>query len=187
LGRTFPRIITFDPLSQYRPEPGEIVLHDTGELKALLREAGKSQPFRVLYQPRRGSILENWREVGVLAYERGGLLLCIDEIGMLTEQSKFKVDNPNGADPILEAIVHYGRHRKIDLICTAQRPTDVARDYTALCSEIRCFQTDEPLDLTYLRKRVGESAIKQITGLPKFVFLHWTDGGTAIYRPKLKG
>lgn len=187
MGRTFPRVITFDPLSQYKAEPGELVVHDPGELDAVTKPSGKARPFRVLYQPRHGSVIENWREVGVIAYARGNLLLCIDEMGMLTEQSKFKVDNDEGRDPILEDIVHYGRHRKIDVICTAQRPTDVARDYTALCSELRCFQTNENRDLTYLRERMGESATKKVTQLPKFVFLHWTDDGTALYRPQLKG
>ena len=186
MGYPFPRVITFDPLSQYKPDAGELVLHDPDQLKAAMRDAGKSEPFRVLYQPRRGSILDNWRQVGVIAYARGNLLLCIDEMGMLTEAGQFAIDSP-GREPILKSIVHYGRHRKIDVICTAQRPTDVARRYTALCSEIRCFQTNENRDLTYLRERMGESATRTLTRLPKFVFLHWTDDGTALYRPKLKG
>ena len=176
----------FDPLSQYKPETVELVIHDPDDLKAVMREAGKSQPFRVLYQPRSGAILEHWRQVGVIAYARGNLLLCIDEMGMLTESGQFAID-AQGQEPILKSIVHYGRHRKIDVICTAQRPTDVARRYTALCSEIRVFQTNENRDLTYLAERVGESACKQIQHLPKFVFLHWTDDGTALYRPPFKG
>jgi hypothetical protein len=186
MGRPFPRVITFDPLSQYKPDPNEFVIHDPNELLEITRQAGKSQPFHVLYQPRSGAILDHWRQVGVIAYARGNLLLCIDEIGMLTEAGQFAIDAP-GREPILKSIVHYGRHRKIDVICTAQRPTDVARRYTALCSEIRCFQTNENRDLTYLRERVGESSAQKISQLPKFVFLHWTDDGSALYRPPLKG
>jgi hypothetical protein len=179
-------VITFDPLSQYSPDPGETVLHDPQELKELLKASGRSEPFKVLYQPRKGSVLTNWRQVGVLAYARGNLLLCIDEMGMLTEGGQFAID-AKGQEPILKAIVHYGRHRKIDVICTAQRPTDVARRYTALCTELRCFQTNENKDLTYLAERMGDSATTRLADLPKFVFLHWTDGGVEIYRPKWKG
>jgi hypothetical protein len=103
-------------------------------------------------------------------------------MGMLTEAGQFSIDSP-GEEPILKSIVHYGRHRKIDVICTAQRPTDVARRYTALCSELRIFQTNENKDLTYLESRVGQSACKQVQNLPKFTFLHWTDDGTALYTP----
>lgn len=187
MGNTFSRVITFDPLSQYQAQAGELVLHNPEDLKNAMRAAGKTDTFHVLYQPRAGSILNHWRQVGVIAYARGNLLLCIDEMGMLTEAGQFAIDAPPGLEPILKSIVHYGRHRKIDVVCTAQRPTDVARRYTALCTEMRIFQTNENRDLTYLRERVGELATKQVAHLPKFVFLHWTDSGTALYRPKLKG
>jgi hypothetical protein len=178
-------VITFDPLSQYKREPGELLIHDPTILKEKLREFGRHRPFKILFQPRTGSVLENWRKVGVLAYAQGNMLLCIDEMGMLTENGQFVLD-AKGKDPILKSIVHYGRHRKLDVICTAQRPTDVARRYTALCSEMRCFQTSEPKDLTYLSERVGESAVSQLPALPNFVFLHWTDSSVGVYQRKLK-
>jgi hypothetical protein len=171
-------------LSQYRPEPGELVIHDPGELKTLSKEWGRTKPFKVLFQPRAGSVMDNWRKVGTVAYASGNLLLCIDEMGMLTENGSFLADG--GEEPILKSIVHYGRHRKLDVICTAQRPTDVARRYTALCSEMRIFQTTEPKDLTYLQGQVGESAVQQLPTLPNYVFLRWTDEGTGIHRRKLK-
>jgi hypothetical protein len=179
-------VIVFDPLSQYAPLPDEAVMHDPSDLKVFLKEQGRTRPFRVLYQPRKGTVLANWRKVGVLAYATGNLLLCIDEMGMLTEGGQFAID-AKGKEPILKAIVHYGRHRKIDVICTAQRPTDVARRYTALCTELRVFQTSENKDLTYLAERMGDSATSRLSNLPKFTFLHWTDEGVEIYRPKLKG
>lgn len=175
----------FDPLSQYTPDPGEVVIHDPATLKQLLRERGRSEPFHVLYQPRTGTVIDNWRRVGVLSYATGNLLLCVDEMGMLTEYGNFMQD-AKGKEPILKAIVHYGRHRKIDIICTAQRPTDVARRYTALCTELRVFQTSENKDLTYLAERMGQSAVSKLAALPKFTFLHWTDAGVAIYSPKLR-
>jgi hypothetical protein len=177
-------VITFDPLSQYRPEAGELVIHDPQVLKGLLRDRGKSQPFRVLYQPRSGEVIDHWRKVGILAYARGNLLLCIDEMGMLCENGQFMQD-AKGREPILKSLVHYGRHRQIDMICTAQRPTDIARRYTALCSEIRIFQTDEPKDLTYLQERVGELAANQLPQLGKFCQLRWNDQGATVHRRKL--
>jgi hypothetical protein len=179
-------VITFDPLSQYRLEEGEWLIYDPETLKRFLKEAGRYSPFKILYQPRAESVLDNWWQVGVVAYARGNLLLCIDEMGMLAENGQFLQDGSPGPDPILKSIVHYGRHRKLDVICTAQRPTDVARRYTALCTEIRCFQTSEPSDLTYLQKRMGESAVSRLPGLPNYCFLHWTDAGSGIYRRKLK-
>lgn len=176
----------FDPLSQYQAEAQELVVHTPADLKEILRLAGKHGGFRVLYQPRQGSVLENWRQVGLISYARGNLLLCIDEMGMLTENGQFLQDTrTRNVDPILKSIVHYGRHRKLDVICTAQRPTDVARRYTALCTEMRVFQTNEPKDLTYLCERIGQSATDQLSTLPKYFFLHWSDSGVAVYRPRL--
>lgn len=162
------------------------MIDDPAELKKLLDLAGKRTPFRVLFKPQEGAILDHWRRVGVTCYSTGNMLLCIDEIGMICEYGQFMQDTPQkNVDPILKSIVHYGRHRKIDVICTAQRPTDVARRYTALCTEMRIFQTSENSDLTYLAKRVGELPVSKLPGLPKFVFLRWTDNEVGIYKASL--
>jgi hypothetical protein len=153
----------------------------------VLRGNPRNAPFKILYQPEKGRILDHWRRVGLMAYSRGNMLLCIDEMGLLCEDGRFRQDSTvKNVDPILEDIVHRGRHRKLDVICTAQRPQNIARGYTSMCSELRVFHTHENRDLTYLEERMGESATSRLTTLPPFVFLHWTDNGVAIYKPKLK-
>jgi hypothetical protein len=184
-------VILFDPIGQYKPEPGELVVDNPEELKGVLREAGRYGEFKVLYQPRArsGRILDHWRKVGVMAFAQGNMLLCIDEMGLLCEDGQFRKDTPasvKNVDPILEAITFQGRHRKLDVICTAQRPTNIARGYTSMCQEMRIFQTSEKNDLTYLQSAVGESTVRRLPALPKYTFLHWTDEGVAIFKPKLE-
>lgn len=185
MAESFPRVLIFDPLSQYETNGYDLVCRHPQELKEFLREHQHGQPFRILYQPKDLEPVAHWRKVGVLAYATGDLLICIDELGLLCEYGQLKVD-AKGKEPILKSIVHYGRHRKIHCIATAQRPTDVAMRYRALCSEVRCFQTNEPKDLTYIQERVGQLAANRLPTLPKYAFLHWTDDGIAVYKPKLR-
>lgn len=130
----------------------------------------------MLYVPQNGNLLAHWRQVGQLAYSTGNLTLCVDEIGMICKGGQFAVD-AKGQDPILESIVHYGRHRNVQIIATTQLPTDVALRYRSLCCDIRMFQVDEPAHLDYLAAKVGWNTANQLPTLEKFHYVVWLDTG----------
>jgi hypothetical protein len=156
-----------------------VVLHQPSQLREFIRLHIRDN-FRVLYVPKDATVIQHWRQVGVIAYAAGNLTLCIDELGMLCENGQFRADE-KGKSPILESIVHYGRHRNLVVIATAQRPTDVALRFRALCSQFRIFQTVEKQDLDYLEPRIGETCVSLLPKLPKYDFVVWTETGE-IYR-----
>lgn len=178
--RSVRRVIVWDPLGQYRKKP-ELRSQFTFEcstpsaLKAYLRENFRKD-FRILYVPLQGNLLAHWRAVGQLAYSTGNLMLCIDEIGMLCDGGKFAVDC-KGQDPILESIVHYGRHRAVQVVATTQLPTDVALRYRSLCVDIRMFKVDEPAHVAYLAEKVGWETANRLPKLQEFDYVVWVDTG----------
>lgn len=173
-------MIVWDPLGQYRKKP-ELRSQFTFEcstpstLKDYLRKNLKGE-FRILYVPMKGNLLAHWRAVGQLAYSAGNLILCIDEIGMLCKGGQFAVDC-KGQDPILESIVHYGRHRNVQVVATTQLPTDVALRYRSLCCDIRMFKVDEPTHLSYLAEKIGWNTANQLPTLENFEYVVWLDSG----------
>jgi len=140
--------------------------------------------WKILYAPTGGSVLDHWRAVGVVAYAAGNLLLCIDELGLLCENGQFKHEVKND-DPILEKIVHFGRHRGIRIMSTSQLPTDIALRYRSLCSEFRMFKITEPEHMKYLAARIGKANAAKLPHLEKYWFMVWKDdGSTVIVRPQ---
>lgn len=185
----------FDPLGQYVYDYSKfpavrrdlsrytLVTDDPAKLREYFREKGQLEPFRILYWPRKGREIDHWRKVAIGCYETGNMLVCVDEAGLLCENGQFRIDK-KGHVPMLEELVHRGRHRSVDIVCTAQRPTDIARRYTSQSTDLRIFNTTENNDLTYLQERVGQSAAERLPSLPKYTYLHWTPDGVNIYQPK---
>lgn len=120
--------------------------------------------------------MKHWRAVGVIAYARGDLTLLIDEIGLLCQFGQFKRDAKND-DPILEKIIHFGRHRNINVVATSQLPTDIALRYRSLCAEFRIFQIDEKSHLDYLAERIGAKTASELPNLQKYDYVWWQDTG----------
>lgn len=181
-------MIVWDPLNWYvRDGYGpefDIVVSKPSELLAFVREHLNGD-FRILYAPKHGNMMQHWRAVGSIAKAAGDLLLVIDEIGMLCQGGRFKPD-AKGRDPILEELVHFGRHRELTIIATAQLPPDVALDYRALCTEMRMFRTIEPTHVEYLAKKAG-SATEQLPDLQKYAFVWWKDDGETLLVGPQKG
>lgn len=172
----------FDPLGQYYKVPAirdsfSVVVHTPSELKAYLRENFRKD-FRVLYVPLKGDIMAHWSQVGTLCYAAGNMMICIDEVGFLCEGGKLTPDVPKtGQPPVLFAILHFGRHRNIQVVATSQLPTDVALRYRSLCTDIRMFKIDEPTHLAYLGEKVGGRTVERLPSLEKYDYVVWTDNG----------
>jgi len=177
-------MILFDPLRKCEEEASfTLTTSSPTELKEYLSKNLKTN-FRILYQPKSGLVISHWRHVGVMAYAAGDLTLCIDEMGFLCEGGNFKQDC-TGGQPILYDIVHFGRHRNIRLICTAQLPKNIATNYRDLSDEFRIFQTVDKKQTDYLAHRVGKDVAALLPKLPRYAFVLWRDTGEVIVvRPK---
>jgi len=164
--------VIFDPLGQYKTD-GCTVFNKPSQLIDFLKDKATGN-FRVLYVPLSGDPAEHFDAVGRICYARRDLTLCIDEIGILGEGGKVDVD----CLQTMKEIVHFGRHRKLWIMCTAQRPTDVPKRLRALASEFRIFQTNEPGDLQYLESRIGGAAVCRLPELKKYDYVIWKDDGS---------
>lgn len=80
------------------------------------------------------------------AYELGNLTLVCEEVDKI-------LCSPNWIDDNLYALINFGRHRQVDLICCARRAGDVHRTLRASVDEIVTFNQKESKDLDYLEER----------------------------------
>lgn len=69
-----------------------------------------------------------------------------------------------------EQLVRYGRHRAINQIYLARRPSEIHRDLTAQSDVIVSFLQHEERDLKYLRSFMGDEAYRA-ANLPKYKFI----------------
>jgi hypothetical protein len=174
----------FDPLSQYKDHSSfSLVTSKPSELHQHVAKNLKGN-FRVLYQVKDATVIGHWRQVAVIAYAAGDLDLCIDEIGFQCRDGNF-IPDCRGDESMLYKLIHFGRHRNIRVIATAQLPKNMATNYRALSDEFRLFQTVEPDHLSYLAERIGKKTAETLTTLPKYAFVYWrANGEVVLVKPK---
>jgi hypothetical protein len=157
------------------------VVTQPGQLKAALAAAGKDGPFRVVYQPRSGDVVEHWEYVGWLCLKAGRLIVVVDEIDMIcspgsSKNAKSEYWKKTNRMAALEQIVQYGRHHEIALVGIARAPQDVWRRLTGQSLRMLVFRMNERLELDALASRLG-SHVNELPTLEEFQYLDWTDGG----------
>lgn len=163
--------IFFDTLSKHAGIfQGYKVISQPADLEAYLR-LNRGRQFRVLYQPRAGSLDDHFRAVCRIVRAFGWMIFGVDELDKLCGARWGDARMP----PELYHLVNYGRHERVSMIATARRPRAVARGYTAE-SEMRLFQMTERADIDYFADLIGEEPAARLRTLPKFYYLHCIDG-----------
>lgn len=89
-------------------------------------------------------------EVCEIALELGDCTVCADEI-----DSAVNVREGLKKGTAIHAVINYGRHHRVGLAWCARRANDVPRALTANTNHLFVFQTDEPTDLEWLKKKAG--------------------------------
>ena len=165
----------FDPLSKHESVlPGFRLISQPGELQTYLR-ANRGRRFRVLYQPRQGSLDTHFRAVCLIVRAFGSMIFGIDEFDMLCGSRWGDTRMP----PEMYHLVNYGRHCRVSMLATARRPMNVARGFTSQCQTMRLFHMREKADLKYFEEYIGQSDTARLSSLPKFHYLLWTGDGSA--------
>jgi len=163
----------FDPLSRHEHAlPGSKLITQPGDLTEYMR-ANRGRRFRVLYQPRSGSVDAHFRAVCVTVRAFGWLIFGIDELDMMCGPRWGDARMP----PEMNHLVHYGRHCRVSMLATARRPMNVARGYTSQCQSMRLFRMREQADVKYFEEYIGREDANRLKSLPKFHYLKWSDGG----------
>ncbi len=100
------------------------------------------------------------------ALDNAPCTLVVDEIDLIAP-------SPAGlkAGSALHAIVHYGRHENVALLCAARRSANVHIDIRALADTIFFFRHTEPADLDWIDRLCGQEWAENVRSIPPFQFL----------------
>lgn len=183
------RVVIFDTLDQYTSAKGYalrgwIIVHQPGELRALLAKNLNADKLRVIYKPLSGDKEIHFRAATRLVLDYGkkskGVIYFVDEVDKFcgpNEPLKTKC-------PPLYDLVEYGRHFKVSGGFTTRRPHSVSRSLTAQCGRLIIFRSTEPRDLKYFEEFIG-SAVKHLPRLGKYQYLLYVDD--AHVEPQILG
>lgn len=103
------------------------------------------------------------------AHYSGGLTVVIDELHLF-------VDKKHDLDALRD-LLYTSRHRRIDVIAAAWRPTEIPIWIRHAADEIRAFQTSEPADLVWYTQKCGDAFAKRLPSLPLRRSCLWTSAG----------
>lgn len=168
-------VIFFDSLSRHEIAiPGYKLFSQPCDLVEYLRVNCRRR-FRILYQPRAGSVQDHFRAACKIVRAFGSMIFGIDELDMLCGAEWGDSRMP------LEFyhLVNYGRHCRVSMLATARRPMSVARGFTSQCLQMRLFGMTERADLRYFEDYIGQEDAFRLPSLQKYQYLHWTGDGPA--------
>lgn len=163
----FSRIIVFDPRAQVTEKFDALKVKHSVALTPdeFVNEIVKSpDAFKICYIPT-GDVQAEFVRICRYIKETPieDVLFFVDEVSMTCDTWNI----PEGFDYILR----FGRHNRIALMMTAQRPVDVNRDVTAQCNHLFIFQQHEPNDIKYFSGLIGKETEK-LGGLSDHSFLY---------------
>lgn len=94
---------------------------------------------------------------------------------VVVEETSFYC-SPSFLPSEISKLVRYGRHRGIDQVYIARRPSEIHRDLTAQSDLIVTFAMHEPRDLAYLAQIAPtREEAERVRNLPKWKVAAWGD------------
>lgn len=122
------RLIIFDSMGEYRAEGVRVVTTARGLIDAI-RAGGKE--FRLAFVPASADKVraEQFAFVCDVAYRVRNLMLVVEELRFLTR--------PSWAPMEWARITSQGRHARLTVIGTSQRPASVDKDFVGNCTRVR--------------------------------------------------
>lgn len=165
----WPRRLIIDTLNEYRDE-GEIVRTFKQFSEKLIElKAQNSRKFVIIFQfPVESKQFEaEFNEIMRLAYYFGDLQIVIEEIQLHC--------HPTWLPHWLKNNLLIGRHQKISLLFTSQRPGEVNKTIVSQCNHIFVGKLIDRNDLNYVSTFLNQDAEKLIN-LPERQFLYFCNG-----------
>ncbi len=152
-----PRLFVFDSMGEHRWIPNRF--DDFGDVLEFLAcvEAEGEPTFAGSYVPQ-ADLVEDFCDLSHEVYSMGNLIFGVEEVSMLCGPSFLPLE--------FDRIVRLGRHRRVNVVWTAQRMAEVARRLTAATDVFVLFAHTEPRDLDAVADRCGRDAAEQVAELP---------------------
>lgn len=157
-----PRLLLFDAMGEHRWVPNRLT--DLETVEDFLAWASEQRTFAAAYVPM-GRIEEEFDALADMVFEEGNLTFAIEEIPMLC--------GPAWQSEALDRVVRLGRHRRLDLVYTAQRVAETSRRITAMTDQFVWFSTTEPRDLDGVADRCGREVAARVARLTLYEKLTW--------------
>lgn len=170
-------VLFFDTLSKHAPVlPGYVIIAEPGPLLEYLR-VNRGRRFRVLYQPRQGSLDDHFKTVCKIVRAVGWMIFAVDEVDKLCGAR-----HGSSWMPVeFYDLVNYGRHCRVSMIATARRPQGVAAGFKAE-SELRVFRLKDGAALKSIEDEIGAENLPRVANLPKYVYLHCIEDEDPVTR-----
>jgi hypothetical protein len=156
------RIVVWDSMAEHSWIPNR--LESPEALRAFLQWSRKRSQFAASYIPS-GDLSEEVEEIAGMIYARGDLAFGVEELPL--------VCSPSYIPPVLGRLVRTGRHKRLDVIWTCQRASEVARIVTALTDEFVLFSQREPRDLDAISDRCGRDVSERVAALGLHGCFRW--------------
>lgn len=142
------RCFVLDTMGEYGKAKGVEVVFGYDACIDRIVQASHEPHFRIALQCEQ---IEELLALTRLTYTVPDHLILVDEASYYC--------SPSFLPPELSVLSRYGRHRLIDQIYIARRPSEIHRDLTAACDYVVSFQQREERDVAYLRATWGEEAL----------------------------
>ncbi len=190
--RSIPRVVIFDPKGEYAA-PHVVRGATPQDLYDFIRTRKR---FCVSYKPeserarralevrspernrgKRMSLIEReFDHVSWAVYVVGALTFVAEELDQCCTSA--------WAGPKFGKLLRQGRTREVEMIAISRRPTEIPKDVTANMTQMVIFNSSEPGDMDYYRRRIGP-AVERIPNLQTFGIdgavvstgLEWREGG----------
>jgi hypothetical protein len=169
--------------------PGWQVISQPGQVRELMARAGERGALRIIYRPEDGDPVAHWECVGSLAYERGRMVIAIDEVDMFCSPWSWKMGEfwkRRSGTPALQKIVNWGRNRQLSMIVSARNPSAVHRDLTRNAWEWCLFADREPNDRAYFEASFSRLAVDMLDRLKRHQWVEQTKATDPAIRGPLK-
>jgi hypothetical protein len=162
--RYCPRFVGFDPMGEHAQGEKVNKFDSPAQLAQFLNHSRKEETFAAVYVPG-GDLEEEIEETARLVYARGELCFACEEVPLYTQAGYMP--------PLLGKLIRTGRHKKVDVVWTAQRAAEVPKTLTALTDVWILFSQTEPRDLSALADRCGGDVAKRVAGLGLHDYFIW--------------
>lgn len=111
--------------------------------------------------------------VGSMAFMEGDNHLVLEEMSTIHSRGQV-IDN------WFKEAIYLGRHRRLSLVCTAQRAPSIPIELRSQANRVVSFQQAEMRDMDWLKEYFGENT-EQIYTLPKLCCLDFHNGDVSRY------
>lgn len=165
----WPRRIIIDSLNEYSDGIRVKSFNDFCAELIKLKE-NKTQKFVLIFQsdPESGVSNEIFDELLRVSYYFGDVQIVIEEIQLYS--------SPHQLSKWLKNCLFIGRHQKLSLLFTTQRPGMLNKGILSQCSHVFCGQLIDGNDIGYVSGFLGQGSEKLVS-LPERQFIYFSNDG----------